>query len=143
MKGGKLEGYSGWRRSLKGTRFRILEATLFNVSSPTGKSTSLPGRPLLCHMQPRSVVTMGMGCAGDVLGQAAKIGQWSYEDGRIEGPDAEPGATVPTPEDIAAAGKLNLEHSFIFSVPKVFSDTIPFVAVQRKLWRSRAARCGR
>jgi len=36
LEGGKAEGVSGWRRSLKSTRFQIKEATLFNISSPTG-----------------------------------------------------------------------------------------------------------
>lgn len=36
LEGGKLEGYSGWRRSLKGTRFQVLGVTLFNITSPSG-----------------------------------------------------------------------------------------------------------
>lgn len=45
-----------------------------------------------------------MRTVGEVVGQGAKIGQWRFEDGRMEGPDAPPDSGMPTPEDIAAAG---------------------------------------
>jgi len=34
---GVIRNYSGWRQSLKGTRFHIKDCTLFNLETPTGK----------------------------------------------------------------------------------------------------------
>lgn len=69
LEGGKAEDVTGWRRSLKSTRFQIKGATVFNISSPTG----------------------------EVLGQGAKIGQWEFEDGRKGGPDVPPESQSETP----------------------------------------------
>lgn len=54
---GYCDDYQGWRRSLKGTRFKISKATVFNVDSPSGQR----------------------------VGQAAVIREWEYEDGRKGG----------------------------------------------------------
>jgi hypothetical protein len=34
---GVIRGYSAWRQSLKGTRFQIKDAILFNLETPTEK----------------------------------------------------------------------------------------------------------
>eukprot|EP00208_Stichococcus_sp_RCC1054_P006494 CAMPEP_0206148696 /NCGR_PEP_ID=MMETSP1473-20131121/37384_1 /ASSEMBLY_ACC=CAM_ASM_001109 /TAXON_ID=1461547 /ORGANISM="Stichococcus sp, Strain RCC1054" /LENGTH=329 /DNA_ID=CAMNT_0053546117 /DNA_START=2838 /DNA_END=3827 /DNA_ORIENTATION=- len=63
-------GFDAWRKSLKGTRFQIKGAILWDILSPAGKR----------------------------MGQAVRITQWQYEDGRLAGPDA------PVSEaDVAAA----------------------------------------
>ena len=38
---GVIRDFSGWRQSLKGTRFQIKGCTLFNLETPTGKKVSL------------------------------------------------------------------------------------------------------
>ena len=43
---GVIRDYSGWRQSLKGTRFQIKDCTLFNLETPTGKKVILG--PLAC-----------------------------------------------------------------------------------------------
>ena len=37
---GVIRDYTGWRQSLKGTRFQIKDCTLFNLETPTGKKVS-------------------------------------------------------------------------------------------------------
>lgn len=37
LKAGKVEGHTGWRRSIKGKRFQLQDVTLFNINSPTGQ----------------------------------------------------------------------------------------------------------
>ena len=52
---GVIRDYSGWRQSLKGTRFQIKDCTLFNLETPTGKKvipgplTYLKTAPLHCQ----------------------------------------------------------------------------------------------
>ena len=48
------------------------------------------------------------GClrTGDVLGQGARIGQWSFEDGSRAGPDAALDAPAPGPADLELAGQI-------------------------------------
>ena len=52
---GVIRDYSGWRQSLKGTRFQIKDCTLFNLETPTGKKvilgflTHLKAAPLHCR----------------------------------------------------------------------------------------------
>ncbi|KAL4853718.1 hypothetical protein ACK3TF_005327 [Chlorella vulgaris] len=80
LKSGYLDNYSGWRRSLKGTRFLVSNATLFNVEAPTGQ----------------------------VVGQAVKIREWEFEDGTKGGEGVVPGAAAaggapPSAESLAAA----------------------------------------
>ena len=47
---GVIRDYSGWRQSLKGTRFQIKSCTLFNLETPTGKKVILG--PLTCSEDP-------------------------------------------------------------------------------------------
>lgn len=39
---GAIQDYSAWRVSLKGRRFEIRDATLFNIQSPSGNPPSTP-----------------------------------------------------------------------------------------------------
>ena len=85
---GFMDDYQGNRISFKGTKFKILKATLFNVEAPSG----------------------------DRVGQAAVIKSWEFEDGRKGGEaaieEAEAAAAAAAaeraamgvpPEEIAAA----------------------------------------
>jgi hypothetical protein len=36
LENGYVNGYEGWRKSFKGTRFKIMDATVFNVEAPSG-----------------------------------------------------------------------------------------------------------
>ena len=54
---GFIDNYEGWRKSFKGNRVMIRDATLFNVEAPNG----------------------------DRVGQAVIIRAWEYEDGRVGG----------------------------------------------------------
>lgn len=85
---GFMDDYQGNRISFKGTKFKILKATLFNVEAPSG----------------------------DRVGQAAVIKSWEFEDGRKGGEAAveeeaaaaaaaaaEREARGVPPEEIAAA----------------------------------------
>ena len=49
MNGGVVEGVTGWRRSLKGKRFQIENATVFNISGPTGGEPRLLLQPANAH----------------------------------------------------------------------------------------------
>lgn len=84
MENGFIDNYEGNRISAKGTKFRISRATVFNVEAPSG----------------------------DVVGQAAVIRAWEYEDGRKGGELAEEEAAAmaeaaageaPSAEALAAA----------------------------------------
>ncbi len=85
---GAVDDYTGNRISFKGTKFKILKATLFNVEAPSG----------------------------DRVGQAAVIKSWEFEDGRkggeaaVEEAEAMAAAAAaeraergPDPEEISAA----------------------------------------
>ncbi|CAK0783440.1 hypothetical protein CVIRNUC_006639 [Coccomyxa viridis] len=75
---GVIRDYSGWRQSLKGTRFQIKDCTLFNLETPTGKK----------------------------VGQATTIHHWVYEDGTEGGPaafEAEESTERPTDEEVQKA----------------------------------------
>ncbi|KAL4515529.1 hypothetical protein Ndes2437B_g06964 [Nannochloris sp. 'desiccata'] len=88
LENGAVDNYQGKRISFKGTKFNILKATLFNVEAPSG----------------------------DMVGQAAVIKSWEFEDGRKGGEAAveeeaaaaaaeaaERAAVGVSPEEIAAA----------------------------------------
>lgn len=70
---GYVDDYEGWRRSFKGTAFKISKSTVFNVESP----------------------------GGEVVGQAAILRLWEYEDGRQGGPLA-----APIEENVAPSDEL-------------------------------------
>ncbi|KAK9905039.1 hypothetical protein WJX75_008391 [Coccomyxa subellipsoidea] len=75
---GVIRGYSAWRQSLKGARFQIKDAILFNLETPTEKK----------------------------VGQATTIHHWVYEDGTEGGPAASPPVEPterPTDEELQKA----------------------------------------
>eukprot|EP00887_Chlorella_sp_A99_P008198 scaffold12.g8198.t1 len=72
---GYTTGYSGWRVSFKGRRFQIHNATLFCIEAPTG----------------------------EVVGQAAILPEWEYEDGTRGGVGAAEGVAVGAGQEGGAA----------------------------------------
>jgi hypothetical protein len=89
---GCVEGYEGPRVSLKGRRFSIKGATLFNVEAPNG----------------------------DRVGQAVVIPEWEYEDGIRGGVGVVQaavagvaGGAAPTAEDVVAAEAAVVEQSAV------------------------------
>jgi hypothetical protein len=74
---GYVDGYEGWRNGLKGTRFLVKDATVFNVDAPSGERQ----------------------------GQCAVIRCWQYEDGTEGGPGAAPSASAAEPETEGESGQ--------------------------------------
>ncbi|CAL8464536.1 g4071 [Coccomyxa elongata] len=75
---GVIRNYTAWRQSLKGKRFQIKDATLFNLETPTEKK----------------------------VGQATTIYHWVFEDGTEGGPAASPpveSTERPSDEEIKRA----------------------------------------
>lgn len=77
LENGFVDGYEGWRKSFKGTPFKVSNTTIFNIESP----------------------------GGDPMGQAAVLRLWEYEDGTQGGPLASPQEPLPeaTEEELAKA----------------------------------------
>ncbi|KAK9821324.1 hypothetical protein WJX81_003581 [Elliptochloris bilobata] len=90
---GYVSGITGWRRSLKGTRFQIRDGVLFNIEAPTGQK----------------------------VGQAAVFRHWAFEDGREGGPDsgaAQVEAGPPSEAEIVAAEEGIAEQAALVRVLK-------------------------
>jgi hypothetical protein len=78
LEDGYVDEYQGWRKSFKGTPFKVSHTTVFNIESPSG----------------------------DAMGQGAVLRLWEYEDGEQGGPlaaPASPEAVSVSPEELQAA----------------------------------------
>jgi len=93
---GFVDDYEGWRKSFKGTPFKVSNTTIFNIESP----------------------------GGDAMGQAAVLRLWEYEDGSQGGPLAAPQepstASEAKEEEIAKAQeKVDACASFVRELKEV------------------------
>lgn len=93
LENGFVDDYEGWRKSFKGTPFKVSNTTIFNIESP----------------------------GGDAMGQAAVLRLWEYEDGTQGGPLAAPPAAQEATEDeiSAAQEKVDACASFVRELKEV------------------------